>query len=159
MQLLSPSQRSTLARIGKECYNVLHKAGAIEESFDSWRKRLAVAACGRSISQANNDDWDPILIAFYTAAGRADKALDLAMAKVTNSQRTLWHRITQSLAAADLPDSYALPIAIDYHYVHSEATLSDLKQLPPRQLRALSYTVAARCGEHLRKLKAKSKSA
>lgn len=156
MSVLSSKQRTTLARIGRECYDVLNKAGAIDEPFDAWRKRVAIAACGRSISQANNDDWDPILIAFYTSAGRADKALDLAMSRVTNSQRTLWHRITQALASADLPDSYALPIAVDAHYVTEEASLTDLQTLPPRQLRALSYTVTARCGAHLRKRKAQS---
>lgn len=151
MKPLTAKQRSTLARIAKEAWALLTKRGAIDEPFDDWRKRIAKAAVnGRTISTACNDDFDALLIAFKVQSGQADAALQIAMHRHTNTQRNLWHRIAGNLERADLPDSYALKIATDAHYVAAGATVDDLRSLPVRDLTNLSHTIARAVGRLLK---------
>ncbi len=151
-RLLSAKQRTALARIAKEAWSKLDASGAIDEPFADWRHRIAKAATnGRSISTAYNDEWDALIVAFKSQAGNLDGAFAQAVSRTTNTQRQLWHRITQNLTKADLPDTYALKIALNAGYLVDGAQSSDLQTLPVRELTQLSYTVARAVGALLKR--------
>lgn len=91
MKPLTNPQKSFLASLAREGWQKLTAAGAIDEDFETWRRREAVAACGRSISQAGRGDFDALQTHFFTLAGKVERALKVASNPLPNDLRGVLH--------------------------------------------------------------------
>jgi hypothetical protein len=93
MKPLTPKQKAFLASLAREGWNRLHGTRAIDEDFDTWRRREAVGVCGVSISQAKSRDFDALHAHFLTMAGKVERAFKAASNELPNDLRNVLHCI------------------------------------------------------------------
>ncbi len=62
--LLTSKERQELAILAREAWLKMTGAGATDESFDEFRHRIAIQACGRRITEAIRSDFNLIKAAF-----------------------------------------------------------------------------------------------
>lgn len=105
--LLSPRQRSYLARLARSAWQRLTSAGAIDEPSGAWRHREAMqAADGHTISTAPRRYFDALEQHFLALSGQPAKAYDKATGP-SNEERQLRHKIADLAAQLGLPSDYA----------------------------------------------------
>lgn len=130
-----PLTREQKARLSILARDAFAKSGS--GNADSWRREVAIRACGRRISEAAQRDYLPLKAAFQDLAGESGRALETLLRAESEPQRVAMHRLTQECGKRGLRLAY--PEAIcrrQYHCALSEAT--------PRQLWNLLYTVRSR---------------
>jgi ABC-type arginine transport system ATPase subunit len=129
-KLLSPKQRTMLTQIAARGWRKMSDAKAIDEPFDDWRTREAVAACGARISQAPASAFDDLFEHFKVLSGAVVQAFDIAMGP-ENERRQWIFKIRKDLEMASLADEYALSIAQDKFKrgAFAELTLKQLQAL------------------------------
>ena len=144
MKLLTTPQRTTLTQIALRAWKKLHGSGAIEESFNDWRKRIASKACGYTISEAPIEAFDDLFIRFKSEGGEMDEAFERAKSRVTNAQRNDIHNIKAKLAEVGWTLGYALKIASVQWEEKLNLLIESLEQLPAVGTRNLLKTVTNR---------------
>jgi hypothetical protein len=82
---LSKGEKTHLAIEARKAYAKMEGNGATDESFDEFRHRIALQACGRRISEALRADYSALAAA---------------------------HKLKQALSAAGLADGYAATICL-----------------------------------------------
>jgi hypothetical protein len=108
---LSPRQRSSLTLIARQGWQILTKAGAIDEAFDDWRRREAEAACGFTISAAPSSMFDALAAHFFALAGKPEKALEIAMEPTPNDVRQVLFLVQQERSRQGLSEAYVSGIS------------------------------------------------
>lgn len=132
---LSNKQKSTLAIVARKAHV---KHGSFEdESFDDWRAREAVEACGKRISEASNGDYNTLLAHFENLAGNARAALDATMRADTDEHRQAMHVIDELLAQGGHKRAYAEKIC-------QSVNRCSLADATPAQLNRLRMTLKKR---------------
>jgi hypothetical protein len=149
--LLSAKQRSFLTQLALRAWKKLEGNGAIEETFDSYRHRIAKRHSGHTISEAPAAAFDDLYIAFKTEIGDMDEAFQRASERRTNAQRQDIHNIKQQLERAGLTLGYAIAIARDEWSEKLKLSFDVLESLPQHATRKLLYTITARVNARLKK--------
>lgn len=139
MKPLSTKQKTALGMLARRGFLIAQQHDLTDGvSFNDWRKAEAVAACGRSISEAFNKDFEPLEDHFRKLAGLHIKKRE-SSGEATTRRRMLW-RLDQSLAVIGKVRSWALEIARDAARDRS----ATLETLPLAELRKLCMTVEGR---------------
>lgn len=103
---LTPKQRGYLAQLAKQAHTYLTGNGAIDEDFESWRKREAMnASKGFTISEAPRRCFDDLEQHFLMLAGKSGKALERALGP-DNDMRQLAHEIAVAAREAGVTPGY-----------------------------------------------------
>lgn len=151
MKLLTPKQRNFLTQLALRAWKKLHGSGAIEETFDDYRHRIAKRHSGETISTAPASAFDDLFIAFKTEIGDTDEAFHRANERRTNAQRQDIHNIQRQLERGGLTLGYAIAIARDEWSEKLKLSFDALESLPQHATRKLLYTITARVNARLKK--------
>jgi hypothetical protein len=108
--LLTNDERQRLARVGREAWLYMKGKGATDESFDEFRHRIAIQACGRRISEAIRSDFNLIKAAFEAILGRTKAAVRSAERSLTEGKRIAVHKLRSLLESQGRHESYATPL-------------------------------------------------
>lgn len=99
--------------MAEEAWKMLSRAGAIDESLSDWRRREAIGACKRRISEALNADYETLEAHFLAMAGKPGKAFNAAMRAESNPARQARHKLDKLLLKHRLQPDYAAKIMRD----------------------------------------------
>ena len=110
MKPLTKSQKKLLVMLARRGWQKLHAAGAIDEDFNTWRRREAVAACGRSISEAGRGDFDALYAHFLALAGETEGAFKAASNPLPNGLRNVLHVMGVEMKKAGVGAAYVAGI-------------------------------------------------
>lgn len=129
-------QKWRLSALAKDVYQALRAAGVIgPETLEGFRRRIAIAGCGKRISQAAHGDFCAIQAAFLEARG-AVRAAAQQRAKAASTARDIaWHKLNELLSQTKTPLSYAATLAKRFY---KGASLFDLND---KQLWRLHFTI------------------
>lgn len=133
-KLLSKAQRVMMTQIAMRGWRKMTKAGAIDESFNDWRLRESMAACGFRISEAPASAFDDLFSHFKALEGDVTKAFGIATGP-SNEVRQWINNMEEELARDGLTLAFTKPIAF------RKWGTEDLTKLSMHQLRAISYDV------------------
>ncbi len=126
-----------LSDLAKRTYDHLKNAGQIPagESLETFRRRIAVEACGKRISHASHGDRKLIQAAFLALKGQvreaARAAAQAASTPLDIAKHTLWKKVHE----LDLTPAYAESICRRFY----RCTVAELRS--PKQVWTLFYTV------------------
>ena len=118
-----------LVSAAKAVHAYLHAKGSIdpEETEEAFRRRMAIQACGRRISEALNGDYNLIMAALKSAMGDVKGALHHADRHGTDPKRIALNKLTEVLAAQGRNIGYAIPFLKRTRHVTLEsATAKDI---------------------------------
>lgn len=108
---LDKQRRQKLGKLARGIWQRLHKLGAVTETCDDWRHRIATTACGRRISAAVVGDFKLIQAALLHEAGQ-ERAAQQATAKATTTAVDIArHKLAELCRLRSYPESYAEGIA------------------------------------------------
>jgi hypothetical protein len=113
--LLTPRQRGWIEGVARKAWRRLHDSGAIDEDYDAWRVREAIAKCGFRISEAPRAAFNDLLSHFLAAAGETGQAVDRLAGK-GNEWNHWFNEIIAQLNRDHLPLAYADAIAAKYNH-------------------------------------------
>ena len=109
-QALTPKQRGYLAQLAKQAHERLTASGAIDEPFETWRKREAMeASSGFTISEAPRHAFDDLETHFLSLTGQTKKAFDRATGP-SNEERTIAHNIRVAAETCGVGEAYVAGI-------------------------------------------------
>jgi hypothetical protein len=74
--LLTPRQRKWIEGEARGAFRKMEGAGATDETYNDWRVREAIKACGFRISEAPRAAFDDLLSHFEALNGKPEKALE-----------------------------------------------------------------------------------
>lgn len=125
--LISKDERSELAIEARKAFKKLEGNGATDETFDEFRHRIAINACGRRISEALRGDYGKIAAAFAAISGNTGRAIRIAVRSETEGRRIALVKLTELLHGLGHEISYAAPLLWNFYKVRLEDATS--KQL------------------------------
>ncbi len=108
--LLTSKERQELAILAREAWLKMTGAGATDESFDEFRHRIAIQACGRRITEAIRSDFNLIKAAFAAIVGRTKQAINAAERSLTEGKRIAVNKLTKLLTSQERHISYSAPL-------------------------------------------------
>jgi hypothetical protein len=126
---LSRGEKAYLARLAKDAWAQLDRAGAIDQPESEWRRDQAIAAIGKRISEAVRGDFAALKTHFLAMAGKTRRAFDTALADTTaaQSRATALYHLKAELTKHQLDSSYAAAILADkYKTTTNDATAKQL---------------------------------
>jgi hypothetical protein len=141
---LSKGEKTHLAIEARKAYAKMEGNGATDESFDEFRHRIALQACGRRISEALRADYSALAAAFAAIRGDTGRAFHIAQRGETEGRRIAAHKLKQALSAAGLADGYAATICLQQFKTGIESAST-------KQLWSLFYTITNRGRSKARK--------
>lgn len=105
-----------LADIAANTYRTLKAAGQIQpgETLEQFRRRVAIAACGRRISQATLADKGPIQSAFLTLKGDTQAAARATAKALGTDVQIALNALRRNLRQRHLTTAYAESIAMRF---------------------------------------------
>jgi hypothetical protein len=109
---LSPGEKTHLARLARDAWAMLKRAGAIDQNADDWRRDQSLQAIGKRISEATKADFITLKAHFLAMAGKTGAAFNAAMQHPTANEvrQALWH-LDKELAKHQLDRTYPATIA------------------------------------------------
>jgi len=133
---LSKKQKAMLAVMARRAA-AAKGAPTAGEAHAEWRRDVAVAACGRRISEACQRDWAALKGAFEDEGGRPEQAFETHFRDVDNPRRVAMFKLQEALREKNLPAAYADSIC-------KRQFKCGLGEAAARQLWCLVYTVRNR---------------
>jgi|GEM_PF-3589097 len=133
---LSNWQKFKLSDLAKSVYAYLRGQGQCQgEDGTAWRHRIAVAACGKRISQASHGDFKLIQAELLKERGRVEAARrTLAQAKATPAAIAM-HNLMKLCRETGTPASHAHTMASRFYKG------TELHDLNAKQLWTIFYTI------------------
>ncbi|HEY1048188.1 MAG TPA: hypothetical protein VGE39_00480 [Prosthecobacter sp.] len=126
-----------LSELAEATYQHLQNAGQIPagETLESFRRRIAVEACGRRISHASHGDRKLIQAAFLKLKGQVHQAARAVAQAASTPLDIAKHKLWEKVHELDLTPAYAESICRRFF----RCTVAELKT--PRQVWSVFYTV------------------
>lgn len=100
---LSLYQKRRLVLLARRAFN---KQGRPGGDFDTWRREIALRACGLRISEADQRDWAALKAAYLDAAGDSGRAFETLMREDDNKRRIAMHKLVRACTERGLPLAY-----------------------------------------------------
>lgn len=112
---LTVAEKRELAIAARSAFKVLEGHGATDESFDEFRHRIAMNACGRRISEALRGDYSHIMAMFCAISGDTTRAFHRAMRGETEGRRIAAKKLEELLKEQGRDISYCYPLFTNMH--------------------------------------------
>lgn len=134
---LTPKQRGYIAQLAKQAHTYLTGNNAIDEPFDTWRRREAMqATSGFTISEAPRRCFDDLERHFLVLAGKTGKAFDRTLGP-DNAERQQRHTIKELAEQVHVSDPEHYARSLDSHQL--KGVIINLK----KRLRAQTADLSA----------------
>jgi len=102
-----------LSELAERAYELLKSRGLVDgETLEGYRRRIAVAACGKRISQACHGDRMTIQAAFLREMDRAAEASRALVKSKSTAKDIALHKLAELLKQRSYPPNYGEGIAL-----------------------------------------------
>lgn len=112
---LTLREKRELAMAARAAYKVMEGHGATDETFDEFRLRLAMQACGRRISEALRGDYSNLMAMFTSISGETSRSFHSAMRGETEGRRIAQKKLEDLLREQERDISYSYPLFKNMH--------------------------------------------
>jgi integrase len=131
---LSKNEKTTLAILARQAFDVMKRAGAIDETADDFRHRISLQACGCRISEARRRHFNDLKAAFLVITGDTAGALNAGTRAQTEDVRIALAKLRAELRFNHLQEPYA-------NHICRSKFKCDLQDATANQLWSLYFDV------------------